>query len=157
MSILGRFKKTPEGFRAWVELLESTPIQRRERMIETCLAEDPEYTRAAMELVMNFQDILDLPEPELAEVLSAAPPKFIGLAIHQSGEDIQKHFLRLTPSQHWGVVRSQFDAKVELREIGGAQMKLIETARGLERKGLVSTKRIPLRLGQSPQPTKRKP
>ena len=68
MSVYARFKRSPEGFRKLVELLESTPPSRRQKMIDVGMEEDAEYTNRALQYVMNFDDIIKLPDTELAEV-----------------------------------------------------------------------------------------
>lgn len=143
MGVYSRFKKNPEGFRALVELLETTPASKRERMIEVGMAEDAEYTLKALKHMMTFDDVLNLSESELAELVATAPPKMIGFAIHKSDEETQKRFLRCARPGVIAQIREALEVEnVGLREVGGAQLKVIESARALERKGLVKVKRI---------------
>lgn len=144
MGIYTRYKRSPEGFRQLVELLESTPAARRQKLIDAGMAEDGEFTEKALRYIYSFQDIIDLPEPELAEVLTKANPRMIGLSVSQSAEDIQAKFLRCAPRKQQIEIRDYMEHKVSLREVGGAQMNLIATTRELERMGRVLTKKIPL-------------
>jgi flagellar motor switch protein FliG len=144
MSVYSRFKRNPDGFRSLVELLETTPSSRRQKMIDVGMAEDPDYTQRALSFMMTFEDILKLPDVELAEVLAKAPPRIIGYSIKNADEEAKTRFLRNTTPQIAAEVRSYLEMQIGLREVGGAQLKMVETARQLERKGLVRTKRIPL-------------
>ena len=144
MSVYARFKRSPDGFRKLVELLESTPLSRRQKMIDVGMQEDPEYTNKALQYVMNFDDIIKLPEPELAEVCAKAPAKMIGYAIHALSEDEKKKFFSCCKRENVSEVRDSADVNVGPREIGGAQLKLIQTARELEGQGFVRVKKIPL-------------
>ena len=144
VSVYQRFKRAHGGFRQLVELLESTPAARRERMIEVGRIEDAEYTKRALALMMTFDDILNLPDEELAELVAAAPAKMIGYAIIKFDEEVQRRFLRCAKADQLGAIRDAMDTEqIGLREIGGAQLKVIEAARALERKGYVKVKRIP--------------
>lgn len=144
MSVYARFKRNPDGFRQVVELWETTPIDRRQRMIDVGMAEDPEYTRRILEFVMTFEDILKLGDLELAELMAVAPPRFIALAIQRQPEEVINRFLRNAKGPVISEVREYLDSNATLRDIGGAQLKLVGEARKLERKGLVKAKRIPL-------------
>jgi flagellar motor switch protein FliG len=144
MGVYGRFKKNPDGLRKLVELLELTPAVRRQKMIDVGMAEDPEYTRQALQFVMTFKDVLELPEMEMSELCAKAPPRFLAFALHTCPDDIKQRFLRCCKPAVAAEVRDFLDAKVTTAEIGGAQLKIVETARDLERKGYVHCKKIPI-------------
>ena len=69
MSVYARFKRTQEGFRSLIELLETTPMSRRQKMIDVGMAEDPVYTEKALSYVLTFEDVIQLPDLELAELI----------------------------------------------------------------------------------------
>lgn len=143
MSVYARFKRSPDGFRKLVELLETTPVSRRQKMIDVGMAEDPEYTRRALEMVMTFKDITELPDVELAEVCAKAPPRMIAYSLNLSDDGTKTRFLRCCKPPVAAEVRDLMEVKVGPAEVGGAQLKVVETARDLERRGFVKTKRIP--------------
>ncbi len=143
MSVYARFKKTPEGFRELVELLETTPLSRRKKMIDIGMLEDPEYTELALKYVFDFQDIVSLPDVQLAEVVAKTPARTIAYALQGQPEEIKKKILNNTPPQIGAEVRDYVNTAIGPREVGGAQMKIISIARELERKGLVRIKIIP--------------
>jgi flagellar motor switch protein FliG len=145
MGVYTRFKRNPDGLRALVELLETTPVSRRQKMIEVGNAEDPAYTAMALEYMMTFDDVRKLPDLELAEVVAKAPARMIAYALHASDEDLQHRFMRNAKPAVAAEIKDFLLVKIGPREIGGAQLKLIETARQLEKAGLVRTKRIPIR------------
>lgn len=143
MGVYSRFKKSPDGFRQLVELLESTPMSRRQKMIDVGMAEDQDYTRRAMEYILTFEDVLKLPDSELAEVCNTAQGRTLAMAIAQLPKEIQERFVRCCKPPKGAEVRDFLGTPPQLREIGGAQLKLVEVTRSEERKGHVKTKRIP--------------
>ncbi len=144
MGVYSRFKKDPEGFRRLVELLESTPSSRRQKMIDVGMQEDPDYTLQALKYIISFEDVVHLPDLELAEVLAAAPPRFIAYAIYSAKQEIKDRFISKSIPRVAAEVREYLELpRVSPIQIGGAQIKLVETMRKLERNGILTTKRIP--------------
>lgn len=142
MSVYARFKRSPDGFRKLVELLETTPASRRQKMIDVGMAEDPEYTRRALEMVMTFKDITELPDMELAEVCAKASPRMLAYALNLANEETKTRFLKCSKPRVAAEVRDLLGSKIGVAEVGGAQLKIVETARDLERRGFVRTKKI---------------
>lgn len=143
MGVYTRYKRDPEGFRRLVELLESTPKSRRQKMIDVGMVEDPDYTLKALDYLMGFEDILKLPDMELAELLAKAPPKMTGYAIHGMAKEILDRFVKNSKPQIAAEIRDYAEVKVGPTEMGGAQLKLITVARELEKRGFIKTKKIP--------------
>jgi flagellar motor switch protein FliG len=144
MGVYSRFKKSPDGLRQLVELLESTPSARRQKMIDVGMEEDAEYTQKALQYVFTFEDILRLPELELAEVLNIALPRMIGLAIHAASAEIKNKFLTKVNPRAVAEVKEVLEtSNVTLTQVAAGQFKLIEAARKMEKRGLVKTKKIP--------------
>lgn len=144
MGVYTRFKRSPEGFRALVELLETTPLERRQKMIEMGMAEDADFTRKALEFTMSFDDLVQLSDPEMAELVAVAPPRVTACAINNASEAVQKQFLRCSKPKVAAAIKEGMETKVSLKEIGGARLKLVETARKLEREGFIRVKKIPI-------------
>jgi flagellar motor switch protein FliG len=143
MSMFSRYKRDPNGLRNLVELWESTPRERREKLIAAGMTEDPEYVSRAMQYMMSFEDVLGMNESELAELLGDAHPRTVAAAIAKAPKDTQARFLTSALPRMMGEIRDQLGSEFELREVGGAQLKLVQAARKLERTGLLKVKRIP--------------
>lgn len=143
MGVFTRFKRDSDGFRALVELWESTPIERRKRMIDVGMQEDPDFVERALEYVMTFEDIMAMNDSEIAELMSVAPGRITALAIAPLTDDEQKRFVRCSKPPVAEEIKTYLENQPGLREVGGARLKLVEFARGLEKRGLIKTKRIP--------------
>ena len=144
MGVYTRFKRSPDGLRQLVELLECTPALRRQKMIEVGMQEDPAYTQKALEYVITFEDVVKLPDMELAEVLAQTPPKFTALAIYSSAQEIKDRFLSKSTPRVAAEIKENLEmSNIPASQVGGGQLKMIETTRKLEKRGLVKTKRVP--------------
>ncbi|OFZ80620.1 MAG: hypothetical protein A2583_10940 [Bdellovibrionales bacterium RIFOXYD1_FULL_53_11] len=143
MGVYTRFKRQPGGFRALVELLETTPVVRRKKMIDVGMAEDPDYTQDAVAYMLTFEDILALSDMELAELISKSPPRTTAFSVVSMSDEIKQRFLKCSKMPVTAELKDYLTAKATPTEIGGAQMKVIEVARQLERKGIIKAKHIP--------------
>ena len=143
MSVFTRFKRDPSGFRALIELWESTPRTRREKMIEKGMDEDAAFTREALRYVLTFEDIVGFSDEELTELLRTAPDRLVGIAIRLLPPAQQERFIKNAKSTSRLEIRDTTDIAFSLKEVGGAQLKLVTYARDLERKGRIRTKKIP--------------
>jgi flagellar motor switch protein FliG len=139
---LSFYKRNPEGLRRLVELLETTPMERRTKMIEAGNREDKHYTDLALSLMMSFTDIISMPDMELAEVAAHAPVRTIAAALFQLPEEVRKRFFLCSPAKLRGDLKEYMEHEFTLREVGGARLKMVEIARGCERRGLIKTKHI---------------
>ena len=137
-----RYKRDPEGLRKLVELLETAPAERRQRMIDAGNQEDKHYTAMAVRLMMAFEDIVSMPEMELAELIASSPPRVLGAALFRQPEDVRRRFLMNSPARIRGELKDYLTHEFALSEVGGARLKLVEIARSLEKRGLLQTKRI---------------
>lgn len=144
MGVYTRFKKSPDGLRQLVELLEVTPPSRRQKMIDVGMAEDPDYTQKALSFMMTFEDVLKLGDLELAEVIAGAPGKVTGTAIHAQAQDIKDRFLNKAQPRTAAEMKETFEMPaITPVQMAGAQMKLVEVMRKLEKRGAVKVKRVP--------------
>lgn len=144
MSVYARFKKDPDGFRHIVELLESTPASRRQKMIDVGMQEDADYTKRAIEAMFTFHDVMKLPDMELSEMLATVPGQVTGYAIHAASQEVKDRFISQAQPRVAAEIKEYLEMpSVSLMQIGGAQLRLIEAARKLERQGLIKTKHIP--------------
>jgi flagellar motor switch protein FliG len=145
MGVFTRYKKSPEGLRQLVELWETTPLSRRQKMIDVGMQEDPSYTQKVLQYLFTFEDITKLPDLELTEVISETPIQFVGFAVHRSDETLKARFMSKCPARlALGLKEVLQDDSVTPGQVGAGKTKMIEVARQLERKGLIQTKRIPM-------------
>ncbi|MBN23041.1 MAG: hypothetical protein CL678_17280 [Bdellovibrionaceae bacterium] len=147
MGIYSRYKRDPDGFRKLVELLETTPVTRRQKMIDVGMDEDPVYTQKALEFMLTFKDLLEMEETELMEVLAEAPVKMSAISVSKLDEKIKEHFIKCTPVRFVSEFKEYSEIEYSLSEVGGAQLKLVSAARRLEKINKIKTKKIPSSVG----------
>jgi flagellar motor switch protein FliG len=145
-----RYRK-PGGFRLYVELLESLPTERRQKLIDAGKVEDPEITEKALEYCITTNDILALGDSELMEILESAPPILSGQAFYSLDDTQKRKILMLCKSKTGSQIRDVFDGpEISTPLIGGARLKLIAVARSLEKKTIIKLKQIPVNAPVAP-------
>ena len=148
MSVYGRYKKLGiDGFRNLVSLLETTPQEKRRKMIEVGMNEDADYTAEAIKYLMSFADVLGLGELELSELLARVPLRIIALSIHPLPEDVRMRFLTHAPRKKQADLKLMIESSAPaLGLVGGAQLQMVGHLRELEKNGLIRLKRLPEKL-----------
>lgn len=138
MSRMSRYRKEG-GLRALVELLEMLPKAKREKIIEFGMQDDPELIKQALPLMIRFEDLLGLSDPQLADVLFAAEPRFIGLSMQALSENERARFLKNSDRRKLSEIKDVLElASVPKREISTACYQLVAVARKLEREGVLN-------------------
>jgi flagellar motor switch protein FliG len=143
-----RYSRDDEGFRKYVELIESTPTAKRQTFIDSAKAENPQFAEAAEKYMLTFERIVNLPEMEITEVFAAPELKadMIAVAIcsvEDAGvkEKLTKHIPRtIAPRVH---IEMKENPKPKAYDIGGARLKIIMAARDLEKRGKLKSMQIP--------------
>lgn len=143
MGIYTRYKRSPDGLRQLVELLEQKTGSKRQVLVDAGMNEDPDYTQLALQYVISFADVEGLNDMELAEVLSSTPAPVIGIAFSRSSAEVKQRVIKCANPRSAAEFKDSLENPDEKAPIGGAQLKLIASMRKLEKKGIVKVKRVP--------------
>jgi flagellar motor switch protein FliG len=143
MSVYSRYKRDPEGLRKLVELLETTPLHQRKKMIQVGQAEDPVYTEKAISFVFTFEDVFAFSDIELTELIEICPTRVLGCALSKASKEIQNRFLKCCGPGNFAELKAWMATETTLRQVGAAQLRVVEAIRQLEKRGVVKRKRIP--------------
>ncbi len=143
MGVFARYMKDPEGLRKLVELLETTPLKRREELLDRGAKENAAIVDLVQELIITFRDIIELPQMELTEVLASMKGKSVAYCALSVDEEKRKKILGAIMTSAQLEVNSYLDFEPTPSEIGQAKLAAIKAARELEASGKLNLKRIP--------------
>jgi flagellar motor switch protein FliG len=139
MSMLARYKKGG-GILELVKLVEDSPEPKRSQLMAMVRNEDPEFAARIEARIFNWDKIKTLQENVIAEIIGAAPAKFLAVAL--VGEDAE--FVKLAERC---VGKNFADYKAEKDTLSGlppaliaiesARRKVIAEARKLEAAGQI--------------------
>ena len=144
MSITARHKK-PGAFRKLVNSLETTPSDRRQKILDALKAEDKELAQHAEKSLFYFEDFLTTSNEMIGEICEAmkSEMRVMATALHGRGEAMIKKFT--DNMQH--PVRYEFDQQTEAlkgvlgREQMSAQFRIIAKAREIEDRASITLKK----------------
>lgn len=143
---LDRYIRDDDGFRKYLELIESTPTQKRAALLESARAENPVFAAEAEKYLITFEKICLLSDLELTEVLGSIKPEFLAIGI-ASTEDagIKAKLLGMIPrdlSPQVGRLLKE-NPTPKPYDVGGARLKWIQAARALEKAGKLKSIHVP--------------
>jgi flagellar motor switch protein FliG len=150
---LDRYLKDDQGFRAYVELMESTASAKRKTLMDAARRECAEFVDAAEKYLFTFERITQLPSLELTEVLGASGIKVeaLAVAINSVAEAaVREKLIRHVPRNLLAQLHQELESNPVPKpaDIGGARLQLIKKARELEKQGRLDSMAIP-RFGKS--------
>jgi flagellar motor switch protein FliG len=100
---------------------------------------DEELASSIKEMMFTFEDIVDLDNNGIREILKEADKKDLMLALKSSPEDLKEKFMS-NMSQRASDAFSeeiQFMGAVKMKDVEGAQRKIVETVQKLSEQGLI--------------------
>lgn len=143
MSITLRHKK-PGAFRKLVLSLETTPADRRKKILESFRAEDAMFADHAEQSLFEFKDFATTNELVLCEVVDAMKNEMrtLALALKNGPADLVGKFTRvMRPQQAYDFKEyTEGMASVLSREQVAAQFRVISKARDMEEAGKFTLK-----------------
>ena len=136
MSLLARHKK-PGGFENLVHFLETTPQEKREKLVAAMAAEDAEFMNRIMRSILTFDDLFSIRDEILMEVIFALGEniRVLALALYKIENKtlIEKVKKCLSPKQMVAYREAEGELdKVTKSQREGAQLKLVELTRKVD-------------------------
>lgn len=131
--------KRPGGFRKLVNSLETTPPEKRSKILEAMRKEDPDFIGEVENSLFSFEEFLNINDMIIGEVVDAlkAEPRIIALALyHSEPAMIEKFTKNLRPPQAYEFKEiTEGLGNVLAREQISARYRIITKARELESNG----------------------
>ena len=145
MSTIDRHKK-PGGFRKLVNSLETTPPERRRKIMELMAAEDPDFIKEVEECIFEFEEFAMIDDMVIAEILHhfKGEMKCVALALFRcKDENLLKKFMRNMTGATGGRFGEETGmlGDVTLGQQMGARYRMIEKSRELQVKLVVTIKK----------------
>lgn len=146
MSSINRHKK-PGGFYKFVLFMETLDTEKRKKIFDFMREEDPIFVAAAEKHIFHWDEFEKLDPMVACEIVSEI--KDIGtlaMALHKcTNEALAKKFIANIPPAKQIKFKQEAEmlGQITVRQQTSARMKMIETARELERQGKITLKYCP--------------
>jgi len=145
---LDRYLKDEEGFRKYVELMESMPTAKRQALMQAASRENAFFVETASKYILTFERITRLPELELTEVLGASDlkPQTIAVAINSvTDASTREKLIKHIPRNQMPAILQEISETQDPKpfDIGSARLQMIKKTRELEKEGKLESVQIP--------------
>ena len=112
------------------------PVAARE-ILETIESADPTLAIGIRDLMFTFENFLEVPEPDLRELIVAIDKKTLTIALKGASEDLKTHIYRTMSTRAVEMLKedSEMMGPVRSKDVAKAQSEMIAIARKLESEG----------------------
>jgi flagellar motor switch protein FliG len=141
-SVGSQTKRTESGFRDAAELMNRLdPIAARE-ILDNIEKDEPKLAISIRDLMFTFDDLLEVPEQELRELMSAINKKTLMIALKGANEELRSHFYRTMSARAVEMMKedSEVMGPVRNKDVVKAQTEIVAIARKLESEGKLALK-----------------
>ena len=117
------------------------PTAARE-ILETIESEEPKLAISIRDLMFTFEDFLEVPEPDLRELMNAIDKKTLMIALKGATEELRTRIYRTMSSRAVEMMKedSEMMGPVRSKEVIKAQGEIVAIARKLEAEGKIVLK-----------------
>ena len=138
----GQSKQAESGFRNVAELLNRLDSNSAREILDNIEREEPSTAIGIRDLMFRFDDFLEVPEPQLRELMNAIDKKTLMVALKAASEDLRSHFYRTMSSRAIEMMKedSEMMGPVRSKDVTKAQMEIVAIARKLESEGKIALK-----------------
>ena len=141
-SVGDQSKRADFGFRNVAEMMNRLDTLSAREILESIEREEPKLAINIRDLMFTFDDFLEVPEPELREIMNLIDKKSLMIALKGASEDLRNHFYRTMSSRAVQMMKedSEVMGPVRSKDVAKAQTEIIAIARKLESEGKVVLK-----------------
>ena len=117
------------------------PIAARE-ILDHIERDEPKLAISIRDLMFTFDDLLEVPEQELRDLMSAIDKKTLMVALKGASEELRSHFYRTMSSRAVEMMKedSEVMGPVRNKDVIKAQTEIVAIARKLESEGKIALK-----------------
>ena len=117
------------------------PAAARE-ILQSIEGDDPKLAISIRDLMFTFENFLEVPEPDLRELMNMVDKKTLMVALKGASEDLRSHIYRTMSSRAVEMMKedSEMMGPVRGKDVAKAQSEIVAIARKLESEGKIVLK-----------------
>lgn len=130
------------GTRNLADLMNRLEQAAAREILESIEIQDPALAIKIRDLMFTFENFLEVPEPDLRELMNAIDKKTLMVALKGASQELRTHVYRTMSSRAVEMMKedSEMMGPVRTREIAKAQAEIVAIARKLESEGKIVLK-----------------
>ena len=130
-------KSNNAGVKNLAELMNRLDPNTSREILDSIEAEEPTLAINIRDMMFTFENFLEVPEPDLRELVNTLDKKTLMIALKGASEDLRTHIYRTMSSRAVDMMKedSEMMGPVRSKEVAKAQSEMIAIARKLEAEG----------------------
>jgi flagellar motor switch protein FliG len=135
-------KRSDTGFKNLADVMNRLEPNAARQILETIEAEEPGLAINIRDMMFTFENFLEVPEPDLRELMNTVDKKTLMVALKGASEDLRAHLYRTMSSRAVEIMKedSEMMGPVRTKEVAKAQSEIVAIARKLEAEGKIVLK-----------------
>jgi flagellar motor switch protein FliG len=141
-SVGDQSKRADSGFKNLADLMNRLEPTAARQILETIEAEEPKLAIDIRDMMFTFENFLEVPEPDLRELMNSVDKKTLMVALKGASEDLRAHIFRTMSSRAVEILKedSEMMGPVRSKDVAKAQSEIVAIARKLESEGKIVLK-----------------
>jgi flagellar motor switch protein FliG len=142
MATMGQFSseaaaKASQVFKNLADLMNQLGSPAAKEILEMIESTEPALAISIRDLMFTFENFLEVPEPDLRELINSIDKKTLAIALKSASEDLRTHIFRTMSSRAVELLKedSEMMGPVRSKDVAKAQSEMIAIARKLESEG----------------------
>jgi flagellar motor switch protein FliG len=130
-------KRADTGFKNLADLMNQLGSPAAKEILESIESTEPALAISIRDLMFTFENFLEVPEPDLRELVNSIDKKTLAIALKSASEDLRTHIFRTMSSRAVELLKedSEMMGPVRSKDVAKAQSEMIAIARKLESEG----------------------
>jgi flagellar motor switch protein FliG len=135
-------RRSESGFSNLAEVMNRLEPTAARQILETIETEEPNLAINIRDMMFTFENFLEVPEPDLRELMNAIDKKTLMVALKGTSEDLRAHIYRTMSSRAVEIMKedSEMMGPVRGKDVAKAQAEIVAIARKLEAEGKIVLK-----------------
>jgi flagellar motor switch protein FliG len=135
-------KRTDSGSKNLADLMNRLEPTAAREILETIEADEPKLALTIRDMMFAFENFLEVPEPDLRELMNAVDKKTLMVGLKGASEDLRARIYRTMSSRAVEIMKedSEMMGPVRSKEVAKAQSEIVAIARKLEAEGKIVLK-----------------
>ena len=135
-------KRSDSGFKNVADLMNRLEPAAAREILETIEADEPKLAISIRDMMFTFENFLEVPEPDLRELMNSVDKKTLMVALKGASEDLRAHIYRTMSSRAVEIMKedSEMMGPVRSKDVAKAQSEIVAIARKLESEGKIVLK-----------------
>jgi flagellar motor switch protein FliG len=130
-------KRADTGSKNLADLMNQLGPPAAKEILESIESTEPALAISIRDLMFTFENFLEVPEPDLRELINSIDKKTLAIALKSATEDLRTHIFRTMSSRAVELLKedSEMMGPVRSKDVAKAQSEMIAIARKLESEG----------------------